>query len=224
MSEPDLELKSRKIETRNPCVITCVIFTIEEIQENFELAMRTIDTNLLEGEKLEKEGKVKLAEDLYRFLIASLESAFDYFIHCILKLGFQEMYLQERECSDRYNKFCIPMSVVSELLNNSNNANALLLFIDERFSADTYLGYDKFKEAFSFIDKDLINGVCADIYNGNQSKLKDFIEKIYKRRNLIVHQDDRVSLTGEKSRISSKQVIDFKNELQKIVFKIISKF
>ena len=224
MSESNLELKSRKIETRNPCAITCVVFGIDEIRENFELSMQTIDSNLLEGANLEKEGKIKLAEDLYRFLIASLESAFDYFIHCILKLGFQEMYLQEREGSDRYNKFCIPMSVVTELLNNSDDPNPLLVFIDERFCADTYLGYEKFKDAFSFINKNIVSEVSTELYDGDQAKLKDFIERIYKRRNLIVHQDDRISLTGEKSKISSEDVKDFKNELEKIVFKIISKF
>ena len=222
IDEKWLELTDRKTETRESSPLSCVVFDINQIYVNFHNSIKTIETDLEKGKELEKEGKKSIARDIYRFLVACLESSFDFFIHCVVKLGFKEMYLQERDQTDRYRKYPIPLGVVTELLSDTTNSEPLVEYINDRTAAETYLSYNKFKDALAFIDESLLSNVVDELYPINKYEdLKLFIEGIYMRRNLIAHQDDRVHSTGKKAKISYTEVQNYKIEMVKLVDCII---
>lgn len=222
IDEKMLELNERKTDERESTAVSCVVFDLNQIQDNFHNSLQTINNNLSKAKELEEEGKNEIAEDMYRFLVASLESSFDYFVHCVVKLGFKEIYLQERNPTEEYKKFSIPLSVVMNLLSDTANPDPLTDYVNERTSTVTYLSYTKLKEAFSLIDGTLLSSVIDELYpNSEHHDLKSFIDDIYARRNLIVHQDDRENTTGEKVSINYSDVEKYKNELVQLVECII---
>ena len=222
IDEKTLELNERKTEARESAVVSCVVFDLNQIQDNFHNSLQTINNNLSKAKELEDEGKNEIAEEMYRFLVASLESSFDYFIHCVVKLGFKEMYLQERNPTEEYKRFSIPLSVVMNLLSDTTNPNPLIDYVNERTSTVTYLSYTKLKEALMLIDETLLSSAIQELYpNSEHNDLKSFIDDIYSRRNFIVHQDDRENTTGVKINITYSDVEKYKKELVKLVQCII---
>lgn len=217
IDEKELELSERKIGTREPSA-SCVVFDIDSIDKTFRDSAAIIENTLKNGRKLETEGKKDFAYDVYRFIVSSLESVFDYFLHCVIKLGFKEIFLEEREKTERFKKFMIPMDVVTKLISDTANPQPLLDYVNQKTAFETFLPYKAFKENMALIDENLLKAVSNELYPDNpKNGLQKFIDDIYIRRNLIVHQDDRAHSTGVKKDISYAEVCKYKDSLFKVI-------
>lgn len=213
----NLEPKERPVDTREAFVPNCIVFSKTEMRDNFDNALMTINKDLSKAKTLETNGDIELAQDIYRYIIASLESALDYLTHCVLKYGMQMIFLQNNASTKHYDTFPIPLSIVHNMLADPSNPNILINYINGRTSAETYLNYDKFKDTISIIDEGLLDKIVSDLYLSKHDGLKDFLNHLYKRRNLIVHQDDRENINGEKMNISFKEVVESRDEMVRLV-------
>lgn len=213
----------RKVETKQASPLSCIVFTIDEMEANFKSSMDSFNDYIAESIALEKDGKSNFAQDINRFLLANLESVFDYFVHCLIKLAFQNIFLQTWPLNPRYEKFSIPMNVLNELLADNSNPEPLIRYVNERTSADTYLNYEKFKDIVACVSQNFLEQVVTDLYPSKHAGLKAFMDDIYNKRNLVAHQDGRINLTGKKVEFTIDELIHYRDQISKLVDKMIEK-
>jgi len=213
----------RIVEVKDTSPLTCVVFTIDEMEKNFNTSITSFNEYISESLVLEKEGKIDFAQDINRFLLANLESVFDYFVHCLVKLAFQNIFLQIWPTNPRYEKFTVPMTVLNDLVADNSNPEPLIRYVNERTSADTYLNYEKFKDIIACVGKDFLETVVTALYPSKHAELKSFMDDIYDKRNLVAHQDGRINLTGEKVEFTIAGLIHYRDEISKLVNKMIEK-
>jgi len=222
VNERELELKERIINDKEPNV---VIFRIDEIENNFNASISSITNNLDTGKELEQANKLKEAQDIYRSQISFLESAFDYFIHSLIKLSMQEMYLDNWKKTSRYQKFEVPLSAVEKGMEDKDDSSWLNDCVNDEYQTQTFLSAKQFNIFLELIEPNLSKKLSLKLYpNGKKpsKKLDEFITKLYQRRNAIVHQDDRESRTGQKKEITLKEVLTYKDNLSTIVNELLN--
>lgn len=216
-------LSSRIVNKKESNVDSCKVFTIDQIEENFKKSIRAFDRYLKHSSNFYKNGKNKFSQDLNKVLLASLESSFDYFVHCTVKLAFNNIFLQIWCSNQFYEKYPIPMGVVNKLIANNTDSSPLINFINERTSADTYMSYDKFKDILKCISDNFLDSVVSDLYSSKYDELKELMTSIYKKRNIIAHQDGRVNVNGKRIRITIDELQNYRNQINKLVEKMIEK-
>lgn len=224
MTINDVALLTRETNTRESKEIYNV-FELIEIRNTFVQAIGEIDNNLNYVSRLTENDKHLFKEEILRYQIVMLESAFDYFCHCLIKFGFVKIFRNEWNQTQKYKNFKVKFSQLEEAINNGIDENWILKMVDEKISSQTFLGYNELKDGFNYICEDLIKKVASLIYNKDEStnltNLKNEIDYVYKRRNMIAHQNDREHKTGNKNNISELEVLRCKNIIKKIVEKTV---
>lgn len=89
MPSRDLKLSPRK-ELSRPKQIK--IFEIEDIEKHFSENIESIENSFLIANALIEEGYIEEAKDIWRSQIVFLDSAFDFYMHEITKLGIVSMF------------------------------------------------------------------------------------------------------------------------------------
>ncbi len=221
-----IDLSERKVDTREKNLSKVIIYDLEEALSIFNESILTIKSNLSIGLELEGQERIDSAKDIYRSQIVFLESAFDYFCHLIIKYGLKSMYIGDWGKTEQYKNFLVPLYIV-EIGMDSPDCSWFVEHVNERLSTLTFLDFDVMKKYFNLINVDLIPEVSKRIYYDRESKqqphekLKNFINNLYKRRNLIAHQDDREHEDGIKKDITIHDVNSYISELERFVSEII---
>lgn len=86
MSGRDLSLVIRKVATRDKKT-NVEVFNIEDIEKHFDENMSFIEIQLRIANDLILQGKAEQAKEIWRAQIVLLDSAFDFYMHELLKLG-----------------------------------------------------------------------------------------------------------------------------------------
>ena len=217
----DIELVARTTETRETKEVYKV-FTLKDIKSVFNQTISDINESLLYAANL---GDYQKAE-LYRYQIVLLESAFDYACHCLIKYGFIKIYRGEWSETPRYNNFQVKFYQLKGAIVDGIDENWILKMVDDKIATQTFLGFNDLKDGFNYIYDGLIKTVSKNIYNKDDSnsinEFRDEIEYVYKRRNMIAHQNDRQHISGDKNPISQEEVKKCINSITKILNAVIS--
>lgn len=221
----NLDLSVRREELREKKIIQVKEFEIDEILAQFYENINGIKEHFNIAESLKNKNEIENCENIWRSQIVFLESALDYYIHCISKYGMIKMFKGDWPKTERYNNFKITLSEVEIAMKNEENSSEFLRLINDKYANDTFMNYDSIKSQLNLIGIDL--GIIAnEIYYVHGStektneKLKRIINKLFSRRNYIVHQFDRDHATGERKEISYEYVNESINDICKIVHTI----
>ncbi len=213
------ELLDRPVNTRETKEVYNV-YSIEEIEKNFQETLTDIDDNLGYIASL-KDGDAQRKEEFWRYQIVLLESAFDYFCHCIMKLGAVKMFRHEWRQTTNYLNFNVKLKQLNEAIGNGIDETWILKMIDEKIASQTYLGCDDINKPFNFLSEELFSKICISIHGKDKttsiSKAKADLNFVYTRRNQITHQNDRDHQSGEKYGISRDHVVKCKSIIEKFV-------
>ena len=87
---PDLNLAERNVNTRAACNIE--VFSLEKIKQHFDDSVALIMKQTVIARELKAEGKTEEAKDILRSQIVFIDSAFDFYMHELLKLGITNLF------------------------------------------------------------------------------------------------------------------------------------
>lgn len=217
----DLNITTRKEEVKEKNKVYASSIKITEIKERFEESIHYINNLSLVANELVTNGKVQAAEEIWRSQVAFLDSAFDYFLHEIVRYGTSQIFNGDWNQTEQYKSINISMEKLHHVLKNREDSTWFPEFICTLYERKCLMGYDTMKEQISLLGLSIeliANKVFpeASVTNKN-AELKMKISDLYIRRNMIVHQFDRLHSNAQRNNISQIEVEGYLLLIKKIV-------
>ena len=205
----DLSLIDRKVNTKPSNYIE--VFDIDEIDLHFHESLDLIQKQLDHIDGIAKQDVV-VAEEILRAQVVFLESAFDFYLHEVIKLGVVAMYGRENGFSptEKYTNLSFSMSVLEQAVMQQEQNDWLKRWIDDTYVTETYMSYRAFNDVCNLIGVKAQDISSVFYQRGCKIKtidqLKSALEGLFRHRNRIVHQSDRLSKNAERCPISKEDV------------------
>ena len=189
MPSRDLKLSPRK-ESSRPKQIK--IFEIEDIEKHFSENIESIENSFLIANALIEEGYIEEAKDIWRSQIVFLDSAFDFYMHEITKLGIVSMFNGNwHEKTNKYLNLSINMSYLEEAVKNINDVAWLKNWINDEYASKTMMSYVAFKDICNLLRIDYLKIADSVFYECSskektKDKIKNFIDD-YIDEGILLH-------------------------------------
>lgn len=206
MADRDCDEEVRKVDTRRKKIS----FSFESVKKHFDDNISDIKNKfpLADGELAKDEN---LAKEIWRSQIVFLDSALDFYIHEVAKYGIIKIFNSDWEETPKYGELKVSLDFAVKLADSYENCDDLLGEIDDINHKACFMGFDNLQKILNVV------GVPAD-----KSK-KGKIDELYKRRNQIAHQSDRLPDNPEKQDITKDYVEDFITLIEQFVSDINTK-
>jgi len=163
--------------------------------------------------------------DVLRAELTSAVSAFDHYIHGIVRIGMLETFNGKRPETPSFKKFNIPLEKVSDAMSDPASSNRLEYKIIDQHRRKSFQRSDKVSKAIRLISDIEIWEEIATGQGKNAGDLKTQLDTIVDRRNQIVHEADMVpSSPGNRWEIEEIMVenaIDFIEKLADTIYDIL---
>lgn len=206
-----LDLEERRVETREPCGVK--LFTIRDIEGHFNETLSQAYKQIKLAEELSVKGLTEESEGILRSQIILVESAYDFYLHELLRLGIVKIFTGEwEEKGKKYQELEIPLSLFEQAMKDDNDqCDWLKEWITEKYSHLTLMDYPQLKDICGLLCIKVKDVAELAFYNvGSQEKpeytLERHIRETYNRRNQIAHQADREMGTAKRKSISQSYV------------------
>ncbi len=156
--------------------------------------------------------------DLLRWQWVQCISAFDKFIHDLVRVGMLEIFAKNRMPTPKYNTFQIDIQTYGDMTNNTIDAG--IIFERKIILKHGFLAFQdpgKVADALSFIwnenDKwEKIAGLLGMAKNDCTTYLKNIVI----RRNQIVHEGDYTDILMKRQDIYPQDVLDIREYILKL--------
>lgn len=156
--------------------------------------------------------------DLLRWEWVQCISAFDKFIHDIVRIGILEIYQGQRMTTSKYNTFVIDMQTYNDMKNDPLKELAIL---EQKITLKhSYLAFQdpgKVADALSYIwnENDKWRIIASRI-GMNKNDCVTFLKNVVIRRNQIVHEGDYTDIYSKRQDIFEPDVKEVKAFILKI--------
>lgn len=219
MDRPKADLLPRVENTRAKKNV--VKFDIDEIGEHFTSAISEIGSFFDVADSFIKENRCDEANYIFRTQVVMLESAFDFYLHELLKYGLNQIFTENWPQTEKYKNILMRMETVDAAL-KCNDDEWFLEFVNDNYAKSTLTSYDAVHELIRLLDLDFSDIANRTFYERGssekpQDKFKRRINELYNRRNAIAHQYDREHRDASANAISEPEVRAFLNDTVAIV-------
>lgn len=221
----NLDLTPSQENVRDPHQPAVVKFRLEEIKQHFVDNMLEIKAQFDVSELLLNQGKQDDAENIWRYQIVFLESAFDFYLHEVTKYGLSNIFEGRWKKTQKYHNIKIDIELLEKILNDDCGDDWFATFINALYAKVTMVSYESVKDHINLIGLDVSKIADKAFYElGSDErtidKMKRIVNELFNRRNVIAHQSDRKHANAEKNSITREQVEYFILNIEKIVFAI----
>ena len=180
----------RPTGTRELPVSTIPIAEQETLIHNFNRSIDEINARVdYENRNLTSPMK----EELFRAEVVMLVSALDYYLYEVLKTGIIQIYLNDRECTERFTNLRVPMRYVTSALENPESNEWLSEAIVEIFGTTSFQSVKQIKFVLSVISSSTGNQLFRSVADNlpiTKSQLEISITSLCQRRHQIAHNCD----------------------------------
>lgn len=222
----DVSLKKRKVEERElKPTPSAIHYSFTEITAHFLNSIEDVKTQYDVANGLIEEGKEKECKMIWRAQIVFAEGLLDSFIHEMSNFCLFQMFIGNWSKSEKYDNIRLTLGKVEEGLRNNHTDEWFYDFITEKNSREVYLSVESMRDQLNLIGIGF-NEVMSYAFPSSSSKKSSeegtkIIKKLFYRRNLIVHQNDRRIYDLEQLDIDKKMVEEYIENVEKIVNAII---
>jgi hypothetical protein len=154
--------------------------------------------------------------DVLRAELAFAVSAFDYYIHGLVRVGMFETFNSKRLETAAYKKFNVPLEKMKDAISNPASLSWLISEITDQHSRKSFQRSDNVSEAIRLVSDIKIWDEIAKRQGKNASDLKNQLDLIVARRNQIVHEADMDPSSGNRWPINDTMVNDAIDFIEKI--------
>ena len=196
------------------------------ILQNFNDSMSVISDkfNILEEiEQLEGELKndySRFKEDTLRSQIVFAMSALDFYMHEIVRYYTLEIFKGNRTKTKSYKNRKILMEFVERAIKNPESIDWLEEWTREQEGKNTYMSSKKISGGISLISKkggNLLKEIASELGYPTVDSLKEQLDDIYDKRNVIAHQANKDSANGNLESINKEYVEESIEFIKKLV-------
>ena len=215
-------LEPRKENTRDIKESPILRFDLDQIKSHFDEDVVALTDQLTIYDKLIEDGNKKCASLILNALIVLLESAFDFYLHEITKFGVTKIFESTWNKTDKYKNIKISIELVEKVINNTSDEEWFYQYINNNYASTTMVSFESFKDQLNLIGLNW-KKIADDCFYKEESdikpenKLRDTINALYKRRNIIAHQSSRKHENAEHIEVTKERVIEFIEDIQCIV-------
>ena len=222
MANKDLDLHSRVEGVREPQLpLVPIQFSLEEIKQHFDQTLLSSENEYAIADNLLSVGKNEDAKTVWRSQIIFLEGLLDFYIHEISKYGLYSMFCGKWDKSEKYTSVRIPMSVVEAAFVNDESKKCFFDYLNECFSRQVFLAAESMRDQLNLIGigfgDTMHKAFSKSTSNESQQYGAKIVEELYKRRNLIAHQNDREHASAKQNTITKEFVEEAGNNIVAIV-------
>lgn len=222
MNERSLDLLPRREDTRNRQISQILKFELNEIKAHFDEDLSAIRTLSTVFEHLENEQNNVCAELVLRSQVVLLESAFDFYLHELTKFGVNKIFEGSWIATEKYKNIIIRLEMVEKIINDEVDENWFFEFISQYYAKETMISFESVKDQMNLLGLKIQEVADKAFYKQGSleptmTKMKNKINALYKRRNIIAHQSNRGHEDATYYPISREQVDDFIVSIEKIV-------
>ena len=222
MAYKDLYLHNRAEgirEAQLPLVPTQ--FSLEEIKQHFDQTLQSIEKEYSIADSLFSAGRTEEAQTIWRSQVVFLEGLLDFYIHEISKYGLYSMFCGKWEKSEKYVSIRVPMSVVETAFVNGESKKCFFDYLNECFSRQVFLAAESMRDQLNLIGigfgEAMRKAFVKSTTNESQQYGAKIVEELYKRRNLIAHQNDRDHASAQQNTITKEFVEEAAKNIVAIV-------
>lgn len=156
--------------------------------------------------------------DLLRWQWVQCISAFDKFVHDVVRVGMVEIFLENRTPTPKYNTFQIDIQTYGDMINNIIDAS--LIFERKIILKHGFLAFQdpsKVADALSYIWNENDKwGKISNLMGMSKDDCTTYLRNIVIRRNQIVHEGDYTDSLSRRQDIFLQDVIDIRNYILKL--------
>lgn len=218
--ERDLSLADRKVDTKPSRDV--IVFRIDDIDRHFQESLDLIQKQLNCIDDISALDEC-VAEEVLRAQIVALDSAFDFYLHEVIKFGIVAIYHRDNGFlpTKKYNNLPVQMTYIEDAIAQHPDDTWLKDWIDVTYSWKPYMSYESFKEVCHLIDVG-VSRVSDAIYQRGKGidpiqELRSAIDNLYDHRNRIAHQSDRQSENAVRCVITKDTVETYIRNIKGIV-------
>ena len=156
--------------------------------------------------------------DLLRWQWVQCISAFDKFVHDVVRVGMVEIFLGNRTPTPKYNTFQIDIQTYGDMINNIIDAS--LIFERKIILKHGCLAFQdpsKVEDALSYIwNENDKRGKISNLMGMSKDGCTTYLRNIVIRRNQIVHEGDYTDSLSRRQDIFLQDVIDIRDYILKL--------
>jgi len=166
---------------------------------------------------------VSIADEVLRAQVVFLDSAFDYYLHEIVKLGIVEMYHGTWIVlpTEKFENLPLRMTQVVDAVAQNPHDDWLKKWIDKTYGEKPLMSYEAFKAVCNLIGLKPQDISQVFYQRGGSVKTIDQMEAaindLYSHRNRIAHQSDRQSENAVRCAIAKGDVEKYIHNIRSIV-------
>jgi hypothetical protein len=178
--------------------------------------------NTIDGIYTYFESQVKAVDltEIIRAQFVLLVSAFDYYIHDLVRDGMLKVFDEVKKPNENYNKFSISLKTLNLLLSTNDNSLRRQILDNEIRNVTSKCSYQapsNVERALALIDIKPIWGFVGKELKMTKDDIIKELGLIVNRRNKIAHEADIDPITNEKTPIDRQTLLDVKTFMIKIV-------
>lgn len=174
-------------------------------------------------DQLIKLGNEEEAKDILRSQIVFLESILDFYIHEMTKYSYYKMFTNTWKKTSQYRNFKVKMETVEKGL-NAADTQWFFEYVTDAFSRSVFLSNKSISNQLDAIGipyQDVMHKVFSQsTVKESCTKGKEFIDHVFIRRNIIVHQNDRSHDSAIQNDITKSYVEETIETMKKIIYEI----
>ena len=218
---PDLELAERKVNTRD--AINVEVFSLDDIKRHFNDSVSLILKQIQLADNLFATGLNEEAKDVLRSQIVFIDSAFDFYLHEILKLGIINMFHGDwTPKTEKYNNLIFNMKTLEAAIRDDESDEWLKNWINNKYAGKPLMSYEDFVEVCNLLALDVKDIADKLFYDKNsrtptRDKLKYILNGLFARRNQIAHQSDRKRENAEREDITEEYVNETLDNIKNVI-------
>lgn len=210
------DLSQRREETRDmrPAMPHIVQFNLDQIKRHFDENMAAIASlgGIADAVAMEKPHD---AEAIWRAQLMLAESALDFYMHELSKIGIQKMFNGDWSRTSAFDSLKVPLAKVKVATDNPESQEWLLEYANDKVSHEIYLEPGDIRKQCTLMNINF-DEVCDHFGPSCKNRLKE----LYQRRNQIAHQTDRrhedACLEAMTSQIAKDAILDIQRFVKEL--------
>lgn len=222
MDIANVDLQPRLNNTREQKISPMLRFELNEIKQHFEDDLEAICNQFEIYDQLVLGSNEQCASLILNSQIVLLESAFDFYLHEVTKFGVTKIFENEWEKTEKYKNITMKLELVEKAIKGEADENWFFTFVNNNYSSATMVSYESIKDQLNLVGLKIKDIADKAFYEKGSSqktleKMKSVVNSLYRRRNVIAHQSNRGHGDAEHYEISKDQVVEFIDNIHKIV-------
>ncbi|MDU2445587.1 MAG: HEPN domain-containing protein [Clostridium perfringens] len=195
-----------------------------EILSDFNENIERINSKFEVVNELQKKGLEEAANDILRSQIVLLMSSIDFYIHEIVKYGVIKIFNKEKARTKDYESVIVSIECVEKAVINPESVDWLEESIIVQNKFKSFISLSKMRRALRIISNkkimdESIRKTSTEI-GMSEKVFKEKLDKLYERRNCIVHQTDRNPLDCRINDIRKEEVQEGITLISKLILNI----